>query len=648
MRIDIPTLSIVLLISSILLVIIFFIQYGINRRYQGVGWWLTGVSIITLGDIFLALLQIDPKLETLYIILNNICFFTGTILIYVGILHFLDRRENWRFIFILTTIFILTILYFTFVNDNNAARRLALSLSITFVSLLDVWILLVYRPPSIKKSANFTATIFFAQAVYHAFRSIDTYNHPQINTLVSSVPVQTAAFLVTMMTTILWTFGLILMINQRLIKEVSKGKEQFELIFNTNPDAVSITRLQDGYFVDVNESFTELTGFTQAEVTGKSIHDINIWVNLADRQVIVDQILKQGSCRNFETIFRRKDDSQFYISLSAKVFVWNGQDHIISVIRDITTLKQIETQKQTAIKALRDSEELYRSILHASPDNITITNLEGIVHTISPITLTMFGYDEEKEILGHSLTEFLVPTDVERANNNIGLMFSGVFTGPGEYTAVRADGSLIEIEANAEFIRDVDGVPTRIVFIIRDITERKRLKEELQHQATTDYLTGVTNRRHFIETAHYEISRAIRFKHPLSIALIDIDHFKSINDTYGHAAGDEALIVLARLCCDNIREVDIFARLGGDEFVLLLPDATCKQAYQVVERIRRSLSALSIDRDGQNIAITISSGIAGLEDEEDTLDVLLARADQVLYQVKESGKNRVATNQCAE
>ena len=123
--------------------------------------------------------------------------------------------------------------------------------------------------------------------------------------------------------------------------------------------------------------------------------------------------------------------------------------------------------------------------------------------------------------------------------------------------------------------------------------------------------------------------------------MIDIDHFKFINDTYGHAAGDQALSTFAKICLTNIREIDMFARVGGDEFALLLPETKLEQAYTIVERIRQNLLPLPIDLAGNPVLITISSGISILESKDDSLDALLSRADQALYQAKEAGRNRV-------
>ena len=237
--------------------------------------------------------------------------------------------------------------------------------------------------------------------------------------------------------------------------------------------------------------------------------------------------------------------------------------------------------------------------------------------------------------------EFVHPSYREKAAFLINEMVNGQLTGAEEYLMVRKDGSSFYTEANANILKDADNRPVGILYVERDITERKRLQEELQQQATTDGLTGLTNRRHFLELAHNELKRAVRLNHPMAIALIDIDHFKSINDALGHAAGDQALLAFTKICQNKIREIDIFARFGGDEFVLLLPETSFEQAYKVVERIRLLLATQPINLGGRLVSTSISSGISTLSSVHENIDTLLSQADQALYRAKEAGRNQV-------
>ncbi|NTW98507.1 MAG: PAS domain S-box protein [Geobacteraceae bacterium] len=260
---------------------------------------------------------------------------------------------------------------------------------------------------------------------------------------------------------------------KRAIDALKESEEHFKLTFYTSPDSINITRLEDGLYIDINEGFTRMSGYTREDVIGKTAIEINIWYYPEDRQEMIRRLKETGYCENFETMFRKKDGSTIIGFFSARIISLNGIPHLISVTQDITERKRAE-------KALFESESLYHSILKASPDNITIADLDGRVRVASPSGLTMFGYTREDEVVGCFVTDFLVPEDRERAHANIALIRLGVVTGPNEYRGLHAEGSVFDIEVNAEFIRDEINQPTGMVFIVRDITERKRAEKALR------------------------------------------------------------------------------------------------------------------------------------------------------------------------
>ncbi|MEI6778110.1 MAG: diguanylate cyclase [Chloroflexales bacterium] len=195
---------------------------------------------------------------------------------------------------------------------------------------------------------------------------------------------------------------------------------------------------------------------------------------------------------------------------------------------------------------------------------------------------------------------------------------------------------------SADYTSEDVKIITSLADFAWDIVENKRAEEALQQQATTDELTGVTNRRHFLAMASHELKRMARLQHPLSIALIDLDHFKQINDTHGHVGGDQALRIFTRICQQHIRAIDLLARFGGDEFVLLLPTTTSKQAHDVVERVRLALTVQAVEITNGPVSMTISVGIATCHvGEPQSLDMLLERADLALYRAKKAGRNRI-------
>lgn len=170
-----------------------------------------------------------------------------------------------------------------------------------------------------------------------------------------------------------------------------------------------------------------------------------------------------------------------------------------------------------------------------------------------------------------------------------------------------------------------------------------RLHAEVQTLAITDALTTLYNRRGFFELGHREVERARRFGRPLAAIMLDLDYFKQVNDTYGHAIGDQVLAKIAARCRAVLREVDLIGRCGGEEFAILLPESDLAGAQQVAERLRRQIAQAAIDTDAGPVTITISAGVAVLRTGHDTLETLLECADRALYAAKQAGRNCVMT-----
>ncbi|MBI2319479.1 MAG: GGDEF domain-containing protein, partial [Betaproteobacteria bacterium] len=167
-------------------------------------------------------------------------------------------------------------------------------------------------------------------------------------------------------------------------------------------------------------------------------------------------------------------------------------------------------------------------------------------------------------------------------------------TGVGEraeFRFVLNDGSIRHMESDGRAIRAADGKVSKVVVVSRDITELKHLEAELREMAATDFLTGLPNRRHFLARLEQELARMHRVEgHCASVLMVDSDHFKQVNDTFGHAAGDKILRHLAALVQNELRKIDTAGRVGGEEFAVILPDATREVAARVAERIRERIA----------------------------------------------------------
>lgn len=180
--------------------------------------------------------------------------------------------------------------------------------------------------------------------------------------------------------------------------------------------------------------------------------------------------------------------------------------------------------------------------------------------------------------------------------------------------------------------------------IMRDISERREASEQHRLATACDHLTGIANRRAFFEAAEREMARRKQSPRPLSLVLFDADHFKAVNDTYGHPAGDAVLCHLAKLLTSTFRQVDVVARVGGEEFAVLLPCTDVHTALKIANRLRENVEAQVVEVDGARIRFTVSGGVASMDDSMSDLNALMKRADQALYRAKASGRNRIQTH----
>ena len=183
---------------------------------------------------------------------------------------------------------------------------------------------------------------------------------------------------------------------------------------------------------------------------------------------------------------------------------------------------------------------------------------------------------------------------------------------------------------------------SRVVFIANDISKRAQLYQDVQRMAMQDPLTGCYNRRHFNSRFEMEMQRTLRYRRPLAMMTMDIDHFKQVNDQFGHPTGDQVLCSLVRLCQSQMRTIDLLARYGGDEFAILMPETSLEGASQAVERLLGEIRKISIVTPKGSCSVTVSIGIAGVEagcKEACTVEVVMKRADQALYEAKSAGGN---------
>ncbi|MGA2832009.1 MAG: diguanylate cyclase [Terracidiphilus sp.] len=292
--------------------------------------------------------------------------------------------------------------------------------------------------------------------------------------------------------------------------------------------------------------------------------------------------------------------------------------------------------KRTSLASFK-AEERFRLAFECANEGRGMADLNGNIFEANKALADLFGFTEKK-LRKMNLVDLWAPEDRPRAIDELkyeitGARFKTVFE--GRY--LNSLGGFLFAEVTRGLVRSRTGKPVYFAFSVRDITEIRLLQARLEEQASTDSLTGATCRSRFEERAQSEILRSDRFGEELSLVIIDLDRFKSVNDSFGHGAGDRVLRGFCDIARGRLRSMDILGRWGGEEFVALLPGTGLGGAYAVADRLRRELEVFRFD-DG--LQVTASMGVASHRSEED-LTSLIARADACLYSAKNSGRNRV-------
>lgn len=300
-------------------------------------------------------------------------------------------------------------------------------------------------------------------------------------------------------------------------------------------------------------------------------------------------------------------------------------------------LKQEIEQKASAERTARLGEDNLRRLFEAAPlPMVLIRAADGAILRTNEAARILFGIREEDEPRLTAGDFYATAADRERVLEQIDRdgrvrdLEVRMRTLQGDELRVLLSASRTEFHGEASNIAG-----------IVDITARKQMEDELHRLANTDPLTGVHNRRFFFDLADREVPRFIRNKHPVCVLLADIDHFKAVNDTYGHATGDVVLKGFVAVLKRQLRDYDILGRLGGEEFAIVLPEVSLEGARDAAERLRTSVEQAVVNTGEGPVSITVSIGVASVDARAPTMDVALSLADAALYRAKSLGRNRV-------
>jgi diguanylate cyclase (GGDEF)-like protein/PAS domain S-box-containing protein len=407
-----------------------------------------------------------------------------------------------------------------------------------------------------------------------------------------------------------------------------RSDASYRATFDEAPVGVTHTSL-DGRFLKVNRKFCDMLGYTAQELLARSFHDIT---PPEDRDATLRARVRVlgGHPAEPEVEKRnlRKDGSVAWVVVTYSVVrdARGNPEYFVAMVRDVTRRREAE-------EAARRSEERYRATFEQAAVGIVHASFDGRFLRANSKYQEMVGYTEE-ELRGLTFLAITHPADRERV-----LEHDGVADRILEKRTVRKDGAIVWLRLNVATVHDAQGRPEYFLAVVQDVTERKDALAKLEHRDHYDALTELPNRALCFDRLSQVLRQARRKAWNAGVLFVDLDRFKSVNDTFGHAIGDGLLCEAGRRLCASIRAGDTVARVGGDEFAVVLAELTTPQdAALVAQKILDAFSA-PLQVAGQELFVTASIGIATSPPDGDDSETLLRNADAAMHRAKEVGRD---------
>src|SRR3569623_846515 len=406
-------------------------------------------------------------------------------------------------------------------------------------------------------------------------------------------------------------------------------------------EGVVLIRTHDGLIVFTNPAFDHMFGYGPGELTGKPVMLLNAPTDKPPAETagtIIEAVRQMGTwAGEIENI--RKDGTRFWCLSSVSAFVHPEYGEVwLAIHQDITERKRTEAALG---KTYEEIEDLYER----APCGYLSFDGNGLIVRINQTELEWLGYRREEVVGKMYLVDLLTQQSQATFRESFPRFKECGEARNFELDLIRKDGTLLSALVSATAVRDAEGRFVMSRSTLFDLTERTRLEAALARQARVDVLTGLNNRRHIFELAERELARSKRHAQGFSILMLDVDHFKAVNDTYGHDAGDEVLRRLSEVCIETLREIDIVGRIGGEEFAVLLPETAGVRAVDAAERLRLAIAAAAVPARGESVHFTVSIGVTSFTPDDEQADTLLKRADAAMYRAKRAGRNRVCVDE---
>ena len=417
----------------------------------------------------------------------------------------------------------------------------------------------------------------------------------------------------------------------RNVTEWKLAEQLYRTLAEKSPIGIFI--VQNGVFVWVNRRFQENTGYSAREILGK---DSLFMVHPDDREFVRDSartMMHTGAIIPYEyRVVTKEGEILWYVGTVTSI-EYKYRHATLGSQMDISLQKEAED-------ALKQSEDRSRSIVDNIPDAYYEVDLRGNLQFFNEAYLKLFGYRHE-DMLGLNFRRYVDKKHAEIALRTFSQVFkNGKPVRKMDWKIINKNGEARQVELSVSLMRNAHGKPSGFRGIIQDITSRRKEEEVIRSQALHDPLTGLSNRLLFYDRLNMAIKRARRSQKKVGIIMLDLDHFKDINDRWGHAAGDLLLKEVAGRLLSIVRDTDTVARPGGDEFCIALPSLGSRHdVTQIAEKIVEAFHR-PVYLESEPVAITTSVGAALYPDNGDDLEALIQKADKAMYRAKNLGRNR--------
>ena len=580
---------------------------------------LVGFGMLCIGLAFLliGLRHLIPQAWSL--VVANSILVLGFMLMNRGIQSFRKlSRFDTRTGVAIVMLTVLALYYFSYIQPSFVQRVFWICAALFAFSVLSLKNALTRGMINTPMPQRVLAAGFGLFGAFMLVRAAWVLNERALQDFMAAGTIHQLAFLAVIMLLVTVAFGLSWMASEYLFQEL----KQYEQIILHSPEGIVLVNA-DGRYLMANDASLESVGLDREELLGKRSIDL-----------FGREFYETVSLPNMRRAFAGEASAT-----SSWVDHPSGIKQYMTItyypvpdIRGKNSLVAIHTKNMTDLHFAQKEKQ---RIFDLSLDMLAIIAMDGEFKEVNPSWTRTLGWSQE-DLLGSKWVEYVHPEDIPKTRDAA----QGLEKGEPVMDFVNRLRTRDGLYRHIAWMASPDVGHRLIYCVARDVTNRVSREQELFIMSTIDPLTGANNRRSFMEKLDEEVERSLRYGAPMTLLALDIDHFKKVNDTYGHAVGDKVLQRCVDICKQTLRSSDTFGRIGGEEFMAILPFADPDTGHDAAERLRIELSQCAQGGEDDLPSFTVSIGMTQTR-EGDTAETLQKRADEALYRAKENGRNRV-------